>query len=212
MATRSKYWRRMATTTDGTGMEAAIAESTKISRRLFLQGSSLTAFGTVALGADMTLLDPNGAWAMPLQALQPRTLATLILMARDIYPHDRLSDATYAKAVSVYDDDAAKDPNLKALLEQGCAALDRAAQTAWAVDYVNVGWEEQRTPLLVSIEESEFFKRIRSGLITGLYNQRSIWPKFGYEGASADKGGYLHRGFNDLPAGLITSRHGKVAR
>ena len=189
----------------------ALDECTKISRRFFLKGSTLTAFGTVALAAEMTLLDPNGAWAMPLKSLQPRTMATLILMARDIYPHDRLTDATYATAVTVYDDGAAKDSSLKAMIERGCAELDRAARAAWAVDYVNVGWEEQRTQLLSSIQESEFFKTIRSGLVTGLYNQHAIWQSFGYEGASADKGGYLHRGFNDLPPDLITSRHGPAA-
>lgn len=189
----------------------ATDERTKISRRFFLQGSSLTAFGTVALAAEMTLLDPNGAWAMPLKALQPRTVATLILMARDIYPHDRLTDATYAKALMVYDDEAAKDPNSKAMIERGCAELDRAARAAWAVDYVHVGWEEQRTKLLFSIQETGFFQKIRSGLVTGLYNQRNIWQRFGYEGASAEKGGYLHRGFDDLSADLIASRHRKAA-
>ena len=31
-----------------------------------------------------------------------------------------------------------------------------------------------------------------------LYNNKEVWPKFGYEGASADKGGYINRGFNDI--------------
>jgi hypothetical protein len=31
-----------------------------------------------------------------------------------------------------------------------------------------------------------------------LYNNPDVWPKFGYEGASADKGGYINRGFNDI--------------
>jgi len=31
-----------------------------------------------------------------------------------------------------------------------------------------------------------------------LYNQKPLWAKFGYEGSSADKGGYINRGFNDI--------------
>ncbi len=185
-----------------------IAKTTKVSRRLFLKTSSLTAFGTVALGSGAMLLDPKGAWAMTLKSLQPQTMATLILMARDIYPHDRLTDAAYAKAVSVYDDQSASDPATKTLIENGCAELDNSAQAAWKLNYVSVGWEEQRTHLLRGIQKTNFFQTIRSGLVTGLYNQEDIWMKFGYEGASADKGGYLHRGFDDidwLPAQEVQS-------
>lgn len=175
-----------------------IDKATKVSRRSFLKTSSLTAFGSVALGSGAMLLDPKGAWAMALKSLQPQTMATLILMARDIYPHDRLTDAVYAKAVSGYDDQSASDPDTKTMIETGTSQLDKAAQAAYKVDYVNIGWEEQRTHLLRGMQETAFFQTIRSGLVTSLYNQHDIWMKFGYEGASADKGGYIHRGFNDI--------------
>lgn len=175
-----------------------IDKATKVSRRSFLKTSSLTAFGSVALGSGAMLLDPKGAWAMTLKSLQPQTMATLILMARDIYPHDRLTDAVYAKAVSGYDDQSASDPDTKTMIETGTSQLDKAAQAAYKVDYVNIGWEEQRTHLLRGMQETAFFQTIRSGLVTSLYNQHDIWMKFGYEGASADKGGYIHRGFNDI--------------
>ncbi|MEL6523884.1 MAG: Twin-arginine translocation pathway signal, partial [Pseudomonadota bacterium] len=48
------------------------------------------------------------------------------------------------------------------------------------------------------LEESSFFQQIRGGLVTGLYNQKSVWPIFGYEGESFSQGGYLDRGFNDI--------------
>ena len=41
-------------------------------------------------------------------------------------------------------------------------------------------------------------RRTGWGLVVSLYNQTEIWPKFGYEGSSAEHGGYLHRGFNDI--------------
>ena len=52
--------------------------------------------------------------------------------------------------------------------------------------------------LLREIEESAFFQQIRGGLVTGLYNQKEVWPLFGYEGESYSKGGYIERGFNDI--------------
>lgn len=171
----------------------------QVSRRGFLRKTSATVFGTVAFttGAGV-LLDPKGAWAITLKSLKPETMATLIQMARDTYPHDRLTDATYAKAVAGYDDQAAADPKVKAMIEQGCASLNSHAQAMYKTNYVTIGWEEQRTAILRNMETTPFFTTIRAGLVTSLYNQEGIWQKFGYEGASADKGGYIHRGFNDI--------------
>ena len=39
---------------------------------------------------------------------------------------------------------------------------------------------------------------MRSTLVVSLYNQKDLWAKFGYEGSSADKGGYINRGFSDI--------------
>ena len=49
------------------------------------------------------------------------------------------------------------------------------------------------------MEDSAFFQTIRGGLVTGLYNQKAVWPLFGYEGESSySHGGYIDRGFNDI--------------
>ena len=45
----------------------------------------------------------DAAWALETTALQPKTMATLIQMARDIYPHDQVGDEFYAAAVKGYD-------------------------------------------------------------------------------------------------------------
>ena len=39
---------------------------------------------------------------------------------------------------------------------------------------------------------------VRGGLVTGLYNQKAVWPIFGYEGSSFEFGGYIDRGFDDI--------------
>ncbi len=33
---------------------------------------------------------------------------------------------------------------------------------------------------------------------SSLYNQKELWPRFGYEGSSAEHGGYINRGFADI--------------
>ena len=48
------------------------------------------------------------------------------------------------------------------------------------------------------IDASAFFQKIRGGMVTGLYNQKEVWPLFGYEGESFSHGGYIDRGFNDI--------------
>ena len=55
--------------------------------------------------------------------MKPQTMATLVQMARDIYPHDRIPDDRYAVAVKGYDT-ADKAP----AVEAGIAALDAAAR------------------------------------------------------------------------------------
>ena len=49
-----------------------------------------------------------------------------------------------------------------------------------------------------SIEPTPFFQKVRGDLIVSLYNQKELWPKFGYEGSSAEHGGYIKRGFADI--------------
>jgi len=51
---------------------------------------------------------------------------------------------------------------------------------------------------LLSRRQTPFFQKLRSDFVLYLYSNPAIWPLFGYEGPSNDKGGYLHRGFNDI--------------
>ena len=39
--------------------------------------------------------------------------------------------------------------------------------------------------------------KLRGDLVVSLYNQPAVWAKLGYQGASAQYGGYINRGFND---------------
>ena len=58
--------------------------------------------------------------------------------------------------------------------------------------------EADRVALLKASEATPFFQKVRGNLVTGLYNNKEVWPIFGYEGESASKGGYINRGFNDI--------------
>ena len=73
-----------------------------------------------------------------------------------------------------------------------------AAQGKGHAGYLAIGWERERVDLLRGMEDSAFFQAVRGGLVTGLYNQKAVWPLFGYEGESYSQGGYIDRGFDDI--------------
>jgi hypothetical protein len=165
-----------------------------ISRRDLLKG------GTVSLGAILvvsgtSIIHPQFAWGLEATNLKPETMATLIQMARDIYPHDHIPDRFYAIAVKPYDAKAGSDPKQKKLIEDGVADLNERAGEG---GYNGLGWEEDRLTILRKIADTPFFETVRGGLVTGLYNQEEIWPLFGYEGEAFSKGGYIARGFSDI--------------
>ena len=166
-------------------------------RRSGLTRRALLSRAAVASAALMTgagfVASRDAAWALEVTALKPETMATLIVLARDIYPHDRLGDQFYAVAVKGYDTAETAEA-----IEAGVAALDAAAQGAGYASYAAVPWEADRVAIQRGMENSAFFQTIRGGMVTGLYNQKEVWPLFGYEGESYSKGGYISRGFDDI--------------
>ena len=163
-------------------------QTENILNRRELLACSLGIAGAFTLGASFVAA-ADAAWAVEVKHLKPKTMATLVQMARDIYPHDRIGDEYYAIAVKGYD-----SPEQAAGIEAGIAMLDGMAGGS----YLDIGWEADRNEVLRKLETSEFFQTVRGGLVTGLYNQQEVWPIFGYEGESYSKGGYMNRGFDDI--------------
>jgi hypothetical protein len=165
--------------------------SSGLTRRALL-GRGAAAGAALIIGPGFVAAQDAG-WALEVTTLKPETMATLIQMARDIYPHDRLADRFYAIAVKGYD-----TPELAPGVEAGVAALDAAAQGAGHARYLSAPWEADRVALLRTMQDGPFFQSVRGGLVTGLYNQKDLWPLFGYEGESYSQGGYISRGFDDI--------------
>ncbi|HWA44961.1 MAG TPA: Twin-arginine translocation pathway signal [Hypericibacter adhaerens] len=166
----------------------------RVSRRDFMVTSGAAAF----MITNIAVIHTQEAWGLEVKALRPATMRTLIQVARDIYPHKQLADKYYAMALMGYDEQAQKDPDLKTLIEMGVSGLDLRSRDVHHRAYAEVTNETDRVAMLKEIEGTKFFQKIRSGLVTGLYNNKEVWPLFGYEGSSWEQGGYIHRGFNDL--------------
>jgi hypothetical protein len=165
-----------------------------LDRRQFLAGTTAAAI----IVSSGSLIHPTEAWGLEVKNLKPQTMLTLVKVARDTYPHDRLPDRFYAIAVKDYDAQAGANPATKTMIEDGVAKLDALAMQKHGMPYAALPWEEQRVALLREIQGAPFFQTVRGNLIIGLYNQKEVWPLFGYEGESASKGGYVDRGFNDI--------------
>ena len=167
----------------------------KISRRSVLKTSGAVAAAATVMPAGVI---GGTAFAAAPVALSAESFATLVKMARDIYPHDKIADQYYGVVIASVDAAAKDDAALKTMLEDGVADLDRKAQGAKGASYAAIAVESDRVALLKEIETTAFFQKVRGDLITGIYNNKELWPSFGYEGESASKGGYVGRGFDDI--------------
>lgn len=127
----------------------------------------------------------------PEGALDKHALATLTAMARALYPHDFLDDAPYRRVVDIVAEEGGSAR--RTLLEEGVAALDAAVERP----FVDLS-EKERVTALYAIEGSQFFEVVRAATARHLYDNRELWPRFGYEGASSHLGGYIERGFDDI--------------
>ena len=176
-------------------MTRSTSSANDLSRRRFLKSA---ASGIIAMTVMPSGLVTGRAFAQMPQATEPETFASLVQMSRDCYPHDKIEDRFYANAVQILDEAARALPAERDLLESGMGSLNQAAADRFGKPYAKVESEADRVELLKSMEDTAFFQKVRGNLVVGLYNQKELWPIFGYEGASYDKGGYLERGFDDI--------------
>ena len=174
-----------------------VSKQLQVGRRDFLKAGS-TVLPAAALASAGATISAESAWAASAKALAPHSMATLVLMARDIYPHDLFADTLYIAAAQPWDDKAAADPAFKSMLEAGVTRLDSDARDIFGTTYLATPWEQDRVRVLRGVEITPFFKKCRSDLVVSLYNQPAVWAKLGYEGPSSPYGGYIHRGFNDI--------------
>jgi hypothetical protein len=180
-------------------------QSPSLDRRRFLRQSAGAAAlaGTIGMLSDTgvafaALTDGDIAAAAKHATAGPAAANTLTVMARDLYPHDQLDASYYRNAIVVIDGKLSQDKATKALLHDGVASLDATAKKLKGKPYAALTAEADRVAVLKSIEETPFFQKVRGEMVVALYNQPGVWKTLGYEGPSADKGGYIQRGFNDI--------------
>ena len=168
-----------------------------VTRRGFLRGGAM-AIGAAAAGPAALAASNDKHLAQDFPTLGAATAQTLLRMARDVFPHDKLADRYYVEAIQPFERAAAKDPKQAALFRDGVRDLDKAAMKRFGKPYAAVKREPERVSLLKAIEPSPFFQKVRGEMVTSLYDNKAVWPLLGYEGSSWEQGGYINRGFNDI--------------
>jgi hypothetical protein len=171
--------------------------ASKLTRRGFL-ASGATTIAAAAVAGKALLADPLPAGAAEPAGLTADQSRALLRLTRDLFPHDRLPDAAYEKAIVPLLAEAASDTATKQLLVDGLVQLDASTKASSGKSYADVLDESVRVAAIKTIEGTAFFAKVYGDTITPLYNQPEMWAKFGYQGPSSALGGYLHRGFNDL--------------
>lgn len=122
-------------------------------------------------------------------ALDEAQRRTLIRLLRVTYPHPAFPDGPYERtATAISQADGAAD-----VLASGLEDLNTQA----GGDFTSLD-DEAATAVVEAITGTALFTLVHSTAVVALYDDHQVWELLGYEGASFDKGGYLHRGFNDL--------------
>ncbi|MEO1202008.1 MAG: hypothetical protein AAFX10_04820, partial [Pseudomonadota bacterium] len=109
-------------------------------------------------------------------------------LARDLFPHPGVDEATY-RSVAAQLQGMAAGPGLRDLFDEGLRRLGED----W-----HCRPEPQRLQALRGVQTTPFFRTTRTIIASLLYSRPAVWRLIGYEGPSLEHGGYLGRGFDDI--------------
>jgi hypothetical protein len=167
-----------------------------LTRRTFIKAAGATGIAVYVLWSapgSHSWFGPRMALAANLSALNATQAQEMLAMTRQLFPHDRLGDEYYWVVVESIDKEMAGSAELGTRIRDGLAQLSNAAGGDFAA--VDAG---RQIEAMKKLEGMPFFSDMLNKTQFYFYNNKTVWPKFGYEGSSWEKGGYIRRGFNDV--------------
>jgi hypothetical protein len=147
----------------------------------------------VILAEGALMSGSNRPFAMATITLDAHTARTLLIMAHDLFPHEKLGMEHHWVVVKILDKLAGTDAVARQRLIDGVAQLDASLTIPW----VELS-DDARKSVLQTVQDGEFFAMVRMETIKGLYGNPLVYRMFGYGGPSAELGGYIDRGFDDI--------------
>lgn len=118
---------------------------------------------------------------------------SLARLAFRLFPHDGLGSEHYAGIADQLLGRASADGALASLLRSGVGRLDEGRPGSWVEQS-----EAQQIARIRDLQDSDFFRLMRTTTIEHLYRNPAMWRLIGYEGSSVEYGGYVDRGFDDI--------------
>jgi hypothetical protein len=114
-------------------------------------------------------------------------------MARLLYPHAGIADDVYAEVIDDVLSAAAEDPSLRGTLDDAVTELNATQRGDWfEID------QEDQIRAMKAVEDQPFFVVIQASVRDRFYTHPRVWEHISYPGSSAQRGGYVHRGFDDI--------------
>jgi hypothetical protein len=165
---------------------------TQVTRRTLIKaaGAGVTVY---VLWSSPAWVGPRLALAADLSTLNGAQAKEMLAMTRQLVPHDKLGDEYYWVVVVAIDKDMAASPELATRIRDGLAQLNQAA----GGDFTAADADRQ-IAAMKKLENTPFFSDMLNKTQYNFYNNQAVWSKFGFEGSSWEKGGYIDRGFNDV--------------
>jgi hypothetical protein len=164
-----------------------------LTRRTFIKTAGTAGVTVYVLVSSPAWVGPRIALAANLTALNDTQAKAMLAMTRQLFPHDKLGDEYYWVVAESIDKDMAGSPELATRIRDGLAELNQAA----GGDFSAVDAAKQ-VEAMKKLDGTPFFSDMLSKTQFYFYNNKAVWPKFGYEGSSWENGGYINRGFNDV--------------
>jgi len=165
----------------------------QFTRRTFIKAAGVTGATVYVIWSGPAWFGTHVALAANLTALNTADAKEMLAVARQLCPHDKLGDEYYWVVVESIDADMVASPELATRIRDGLAQLNAAA----GGDFAGAG-ADQQIDALRKLESKPFFSDMLNKAQAYFYGNKNVWPKFGYEGSSWEKGGYINRGFNDV--------------
>ena len=139
-----------------------ITSSKRISRRELLKRCMVVGAG-LAVGTGFVAGSTVALWR---RNVTSKEMATLIRMARDVYPHNHIPDEYYARAMKGYDSADSKSSVSEGLRFEQASAGKRLYRLSLCC------WEDDRIEMLKNIEDSSFFQTVRGNRLLGYITRK----------------------------------------
>ncbi|MHA7272988.1 gluconate 2-dehydrogenase subunit 3 family protein [Arthrobacter sp. TMT4-20] len=117
----------------------------------------------------------------------------LVRIIRVAFPHPKIPDGPYERMADKIITESNESTWFRVALTQGLLTLNQQG----GENFLDLS-DDRALAVLQRIADLDFFGFIRRTTVLNFYDDPEVWDVFGYEGESFSKGGYLHRGFDDL--------------